>query len=605
MSPAALYHGMDAATLDREYNARDSVASFDNEQALYVRHSQIVSAEMPHHGGLVYDEVSGEALDLYGAAPGRPLFVWIHGGYWRGGSRADNAFAASGLVRSGVAVAVIDYTLAPAADLDEIVRQVRAAIQWLYRHGADYGLDVSRIHVGGSSAGGHLVGSLLMSDWQQPLGLPQDIIGAALALSGLHDLTPLRHTQVDDWMRFTDTQIAGLSPMAQIPDSSTAHLIASVGGRETSEFRRQTDDFLSAWRKAGHRATRIAMPEHNHFNIALSLKDPDSPLVTAVRAAIFKETRMAPFTAAVAQIASVPDDPKATADKIVRTIHDAAAKDARLIVFPEAVLGGYPKGASFGAPIGLRKPEGRAAFAAYHQAAVDLDGPEIASIAAATAETGVFAVIGCIERDGGTLYCTALYFDGANGLVNTHRKLMPTAGERLIWGFGDGSTLEAVDSPLGRIGAVICWENYMPALRMHMYAQGVTLYCAPTADDRDTWVPTMQHVALEGRCFVLTSCQYITRGAYPDTHESALGDDPDTVMMRGGSAIIDPTGKVIAGPDFEGETVLYAEIDPDLVTRGKYDFDVTGHYARPDIFELRVDDRRKPAVRRASDTDRH
>ena len=605
MTDAPLYRGMDAATLDREYNARDSVASFDDEQALYVRHSQQAKRDLPHLEGLVYDDTSGEALDIYGAAPGRPLFVWIHGGYWRGGSRADNAFAARGLVKSGVAVAVIDYTLAPAVDLDEIVRQVRAAIAWLYRNGAIYGLDVSRIHVGGSSAGGHLVGALLMSGWQDVFGLPEDIIGTALALSGLHDLTPLRHTHINGWMNFTDAQITALSPIAQIPAHSRARLIVAAGGKETTEFRRQSTDYAAAWRQAGHDALEIPMLPYHHFNIALSLKDPDSPLVRAVTNSIVKDENMTPFTAAVAQISSIPDNSAATADKIVQTIHEAAAKHARLIVFPEAILGGYPKGASFGAPIGMRKPEGREAFADYYDAAIDLDGPEIARIAQATAETGIFAVIGCIERDGGTLYCTALYIDGAKGLVNTHRKLMPTAGERLIWGFGDGSTMEAVDSPLGRIGAVICWENYMPALRMHMYAQGVTLYCAPTADDRDSWIPTMRHVALEGRCFVLTSCQYITRGEYPDTHESALGDDPDTVMMRGGSAIIDPLGQVIAGPDFNGETVLYAEIDQSLVTRGKYDFDATGHYARPDIFELRVDDRAKPAVQRLSRLDRN
>src|SRR5690625_1198689 len=196
---------------------------------------------------------------------------------------------------------------------------------------------------------------------------------------------------------------------------------------------------------------------------------------------------MTSFTAAVAQIASIPDDSMATATRIVASIHEAAARGARLIVFPEALLGGYPKGASFASPVGIREPASRPAFAAYHRAAVDLDGPEVAEIAPATAETGCFIVLGAIERAGGTLYCSALYFDGGRGLVNKHRKLMPTAAERLIWGFGDGSTLEVVESDLGWIGAVICWENYMPALRMHMYAQGVTLYCAPTADDRDSW----------------------------------------------------------------------------------------------------------------------
>lgn len=307
------------------------------------------------------------------------------------------------------------------------------------------------------------------------------------------------------------------------------------------------------------------------------------------------------FTAAVAQIAAIPDDALASARKAAATLHEAAARGARLVVFPEAYLGGYPKGASFGAPIGMRRPEGREAFRRYHDAAIDLDGEAAAIIAEATAATGIFAVIGCIERDGGTLYCTVLYFDGDKGLVGKHRKLMPTAGERLIWGFGDGSTMPVFKTGLGTIGAVICWENYMPALRMHMYDQGVTLYCAPTADDRDTWLATMQHIALEGRCFVLTACQHITRAAYGPDHESALGDAPDTVMMRGGSAIVSPLGRVLAGPDFSGETVLYATIDPADIARGKFDFDATGHYARPDIFQLTVDTRAKRAVRTERD----
>ncbi|MFZ1341543.1 MAG: carbon-nitrogen hydrolase family protein [Paracoccaceae bacterium] len=304
-----------------------------------------------------------------------------------------------------------------------------------------------------------------------------------------------------------------------------------------------------------------------------------------------------PYTVAVVQMAAHPNDPLATAEAAAQRLREAAAKGAKLIVFPEALIGGYPKGASFGAPIGMRKPEGRAAFARYHAAAIDLDGPEVALLAEATTQTDAFAVIGVIERDGATLYCTALYFDGAKGLVGKHRKLMPTAAERLIWGFGDGSTLPTFRTELGTIGAVICWENYMPALRMHMYHQGVSLYCAPTADDRDTWLPSMQHIAMEGRTFVLTACQYITRAAYGPEHESALGDDPEKVMMRGGSAIIGPLGTVLAGPDFSGETILYATIDPAEIMRAKYDFDVTGHYARPDVFELVVDTRAKPAVR--------
>lgn len=304
------------------------------------------------------------------------------------------------------------------------------------------------------------------------------------------------------------------------------------------------------------------------------------------------------FRAATVQAASIPDDALASAQKAAGLIHDAAANGARIIVFPEAFLGGYPKGASFGTPVGMRRPEGREDFRRYHAAAIDLDGPEVRTIEEATSATGAFLVMGVIERDGGTVYCTALFFDGDKGLVSKHRKLMPTGAERLIWGFGDGSTMPVIETSLGRIGAVICWENYMPMMRMAMYDQGVTLYCAPTADDRDTWAATMRHVALEGRCHVLSACQHITRSAYPDDFDCALGNDPQTVLLRGGSMIVGPLGQVLAGPDYSGETILYAEIDPDDVVRAKYDFDVTGHYARPDVFSLSVNVAPQRAVRR-------
>jgi len=302
------------------------------------------------------------------------------------------------------------------------------------------------------------------------------------------------------------------------------------------------------------------------------------------------------YKAAVVQAASAPFDGAASADKAARLIREADAGGARLAVFPEAFLGCYPKGASFGTPVGMRKPQGRADFEAYHKNAIALDGPELALVLEAAAETELFVVMGCIERDGATLYCTALFIDGASGLVGKHRKLMPTGAERLIWGFGDGSTLPVFDTSLGRIGAVICWENYMPLLRMAMYDQGISIYCAPTADDRDGWLSTMRHIALEGRCFVLSACQYITRGAYPADYDCALGDEPDLVLMRGGSCVIGPLGEVLTGPDFTGETILYADIDLGEVVRGKYDFDVVGHYSRSDVFKLTVDSQPRPAV---------
>ena len=307
-------------------------------------------------------------------------------------------------------------------------------------------------------------------------------------------------------------------------------------------------------------------------------------------------TATKPFKAAVIQASSIPTDSIECALKAASLIREAASHGAKVQVFPEAFLGGYPKGNSFGSPIGLRKPTARDAYATYYSQAIDLNGEEIEIINEAVRDTGAVVVIGCIERDGGTLYCTALYFSGEDGLVGKHRKLMPTAGERLIWGFGDGSTMQAVDTPYGRIGAVICWENYMPMLRMHMYSQGVSIYCAPTADDRDTWLPTMRHIALEGRCFVLTACQFLRREAYPKDFECSLGDDPQTVLLRGGSAIIDPTGAIMAGPNYEAETIIYADIDPIMVPRGKFDFDASGHYSRPDIFQLKVDVGAKKAV---------
>lgn len=311
----------------------------------------------------------------------------------------------------------------------------------------------------------------------------------------------------------------------------------------------------------------------------------------------------APFRAAVVQAGALPFDPSASAAKAARLIAEAGAAGAQIAVFPEAFIGGYPKGASFGTPVGMRKPEGRADFARYFDGAVTLDGPEVAAVREAAGVAAMVVVIGIIERFGSTLYCTALIIDGAAGTIAHHRKLMPTAAERLIWGFGDGSTLPVVETALGQVGAVICWENYMPMMRMAMYAQGVTLYCAPTADDRDGWAATMRHVALEGRCHVLSACQFIRRGDYPADYDCALGDDPETVLMRGGSMIVGPLGEVLAGPDYAGEGVLYADIDPAQIPQARYDFDVAGHYARPDVFRLEVDTRAKSPVAWRGDED--
>lgn len=294
---------------------------------------------------------------------------------------------------------------------------------------------------------------------------------------------------------------------------------------------------------------------------------------------------------AVVQTCPVINDTVATVSKIARLIGEAGANGARVAVFPEASIGGYPKGTTFDTVVGTRTPQGREEFRAYFDAAISLDGPEIATLSEAAAQAGVFAVVGIIERKGGTLYCTAVLIDPGKGLVGKHRKLMPTAAERLVWGFGDGSTLDVADTEAGRVGAVICWENYMPLLRQAMYAQGVDLYCAPTVDDRPVWQSSMAHIALEGRTFVLSACQALSKAAYPPGTEFPPHVGNQDWVIRGGSVIISPLGEVLAGPAYEEETILYAEIDLDDRTRSRFDLDVNGHYGRPDVFELRVNTR--------------
>jgi nitrilase len=310
---------------------------------------------------------------------------------------------------------------------------------------------------------------------------------------------------------------------------------------------------------------------------------------------IRQDWRMGAVRVAVVQAGSVVFDRAATLDKLAKLAAEAGAGGARLAVFPEAFVSGYPRGMSFGTVVGNRTPDGRDQFRRYWDSAVDVPGPAVDRMVDIAAESHQHMVVGVVERDGGTLYCTALFLS-PDGLLGKHRKVMPTGAERSVWGFGDGSTLPVIDTPLGRIGAVICWENYMPLLRMAMYAKGVQLWCAPTADGRETWLPTMRHIALEGRCFVLSCNQFTRRRDFPPDLPNDLAGGPDDVVSTGGSCIVGPLGQVLAGPAWDGEEILYADIELDEITRAKFDFDVTGHYARPDIFRLVVDEEPKPAV---------
>lgn len=299
---------------------------------------------------------------------------------------------------------------------------------------------------------------------------------------------------------------------------------------------------------------------------------------------------------AVVQASPVVFDRERTLAKLAALTRDAARQGAKLVLFPEAFVSAYPRGMDFGAVVGARTDAGRDDFHRYWESSVAIPGPAVDHLARTARTHHVHLVVGVIERDGGTLYCTVLFFAPDGALLGKHRKVMPTASERLVWGFGDGSTLPVFDTPLGKLGAVICWENYLPLLRASMYAKGIELYCAPTADARDTWLATVRHIAVEGRCFVLSCNQFNRRRDYPPDYPADHGTDPDAVICRGGSCIVDPFGNFLAGPNTKGEAILIAEIDRAQIVRGKFDLDVTDHYARPDIFQLHVDERPKRPV---------
>jgi nitrilase len=306
---------------------------------------------------------------------------------------------------------------------------------------------------------------------------------------------------------------------------------------------------------------------------------------------------------AVVQAAPVAFDRECTLVKARALALDAAARGAKLIVFPEAFVSAYPRGMTFGAVIGERTPEGREWYRRYWESSVDVPGETVDALGGLARECAAHLVIGVVERDGGTLYCTALFFAPNGGFLGKHRKLMPTASERLVWGQGDGSTMPVFDTDIGKIGAAICWENYMPLYRTALYAKGIQLYVAPTADSRDGWLATVRHIALEGRCFVLSCNQFARRSDYPDDYPAELPPEPNAVVTHGGSCIVSPLGEVIAGPVYDDEAILTADVDLAEIVRAKFDFDVVGHYARPDVFQLVVNDHPRALVQRELTSD--
>lgn len=296
----------------------------------------------------------------------------------------------------------------------------------------------------------------------------------------------------------------------------------------------------------------------------------------------------------VIQDAPVLFDLEKTMDKTDGLIRQAASKGSKLVVLPESFIPCYPRGLTFGMVVGSRTKEGREDYRRYFENSVAVPGPEVDRLAELTRELDIYLSVGVTEKNGlgldGSLHCSNLFF-GPEGYLGRHRKLKPTAAERVIWAEDDGSTLTVVDTPYGRMGSLICWENYMPLARMAMYQKGVNLYIVPTADQREVYQATLRHIAFEGRCFVIASNQYVEKSMYPRDlkYYDDLKDLPE-VMCRGGSCVIDPYGEYVAGPLYDEPGILTCEIDLDQIVEAKFDWDPTGHYNRPEIFRFEVNE---------------
>lgn len=282
-------------------------------------------------------------------------------------------------------------------------------------------------------------------------------------------------------------------------------------------------------------------------------------------------------------------DKDKTLVKIETLVKKYAIKGCGLIVFPESFIPGYPRGFTFGTTIGNRTEEGRQLYSEFAHNSIDLESDDLTRLETLAKEQNTYLVIGVTEKQNtnGSLYCSILYISPTKGLLGVHRKIKPTGTERLIWAEAGGESLVTFQTEIGKLGGLICWENYMPMARMSMYQKGVEIYIAPTADSRDVWVATMKHIALEGRCFVLGCNQFYTKSMYPEKYHHLVKEEPEK-MCRGGSIIVSPLGRVIEGPLFDTAGALVAELDLADVQKSKLDFDVIGHYSRNDIFELKV-----------------
>ena len=282
-------------------------------------------------------------------------------------------------------------------------------------------------------------------------------------------------------------------------------------------------------------------------------------------------------------------DLEKTVDIVISWIEKGAKEGCELLLFPESFIPCYPRGLNFDATIGKRTDKSRNQWLEYWENSIEFPSVHFDKISAAIKEANLFVALGVTEREaiGGSLHCALFYFDNHGNFIGKHRKLKPTGLERYVWAESDGSTLVSFDTPIGRIGGLICWENRMPLARMAMYNKGVEIYLAPTADARESWQSTMQHIALEGRCFVLSANQFVRKSDYPPQYLADLEDEND-IMSAGGSVIYSPMGDILAGPVWNEEGLLTAELDFSVLVKSKLEFDVVGHYSRNDVFKLTV-----------------
>jgi nitrilase len=295
--------------------------------------------------------------------------------------------------------------------------------------------------------------------------------------------------------------------------------------------------------------------------------------------------------AACVQVEPAILDRDATIDVVAARTAEAAGAGAGVVVFPETFIPAYPSSVWARALAGWAEPGAQEAFALLHRESLELPGPDADRLAEIARELGVWLVIGVNEVDParpGTLYNSLLYYSPGGELALHHRKLVPTNHERLVWGPGDGRGLRAIETPIGRLGGLICWENYMPLARFSLYESGIEIYIASTADDGDSWQATLRHIALESRSFVIAPCHFQRASSYPDDFPLASLLEGRDVLGRGGSAMLGPDGSYLAGPLYDEEGILYAELDPDLLLRSRQRFDPAGHYHRPDVLRLTV-----------------